>query len=292
MVWRLRCFQTFSTNHRWIGSRLQYSVSYEAVIAVFLHNRGTGVVWSSFTAEDGSNGWGLPVLLVATWTRNDFGLARRVRLSLPASARHSFSALRLNTVLTHGISFRFPQRRPTILSAAFGSVPCSSGHATAYQRRSLLRVRRLRASSPQGSYGCWFFRHHHGPINVRLSFPTPTIGMKWACANHEHRMIQSCTAYLCFVRFRNQNTVWNHHNDSICEKSDSELISGARLASTCAASTSSSNSHEGVTSASPKRSQSNYLVSYYCRSTTRYLHTVTDWFHTVTDLSARTRKAW
>ena len=22
---------------------------------------------------------------------------------------------------------------------------------------------------------------HHGPINMRLSFPTPTIGMKWAC---------------------------------------------------------------------------------------------------------------
>ena len=26
------------------------------------------------------------------------------------------------------------------------------------------------------------FAGHHGPIDVRLSFPTPTIGMKWACA--------------------------------------------------------------------------------------------------------------
>ena len=25
------------------------------------------------------------------------------------------------------------------------------------------------------------FASHHGPINVRLYFPTPTIGMKWAC---------------------------------------------------------------------------------------------------------------
>ena len=38
-----------------------------------------------------------------------------------------------------------------------------------------------RASSPRGSSnnGCCHFAGHHEPINVRLSFPTPTIGMKW-----------------------------------------------------------------------------------------------------------------
>ena len=25
------------------------------------------------------------------------------------------------------------------------------------------------------------FLGHHGPINVRISFPTPTISMEWAC---------------------------------------------------------------------------------------------------------------
>ena len=29
--------------------------------------------------------------------------------------------------------------------------------------------------------GAAFALYHHGPINVRLSFPTPTNGIKWAC---------------------------------------------------------------------------------------------------------------
>ena len=75
-------------------------------------------------------------------------------------------------MLTHGIYLN----RPT------GSVQSLSGHAIAYRWRSLPRVRRHRASSPQGcsSNGCCLFRFHHGPINVRLSFPTPTIGVKWS----------------------------------------------------------------------------------------------------------------
>ena len=56
------------------------------------------------------------------------------------------------------------------------SVPSLSGHAIAYRWRSLQKVCRYRASSPHGSSGngCCLFRHHRGPINVRLSFPTPT----------------------------------------------------------------------------------------------------------------------
>ena len=82
-------------------------------------------------------------------------------------------------------SSRFPRRRPFIYFKppyAIGSVPSLSGHAIVYRWRSLPRVLRHGGSSPQGSSsnGCCHFAGHHGPINVRLSFPTPTIGMKWA----------------------------------------------------------------------------------------------------------------
>ena len=47
---------------------------------------------------------------------------------------------------------RVPRRRPFMKPPyAIGSVPCLSGHAIAYRWRSLPRVRRHRASKPQGS---------------------------------------------------------------------------------------------------------------------------------------------
>ena len=51
-------------------------------------------------------------------------------------------------------SSRVPRRRPSIYLKppyAIGSVPSLSGHAIAYRWRSLPRVRRHRASKPQGS---------------------------------------------------------------------------------------------------------------------------------------------
>ena len=51
-------------------------------------------------------------------------------------------------------SSRFPRRRPYIYFKppyAIGSIPSLSGHATAYRRRSLPRVRRHSTSTPQGS---------------------------------------------------------------------------------------------------------------------------------------------
>ena len=82
----------------------------------------------------------------------DFGLARRVRPSRPASAC-SFSTPRLNLVPTNGIppDFRGSVHYLFIPSYAIRSVPSLSGHATAYQRRSLPRVRRHRASKPPES---------------------------------------------------------------------------------------------------------------------------------------------
>ena len=65
-----------------------------------------------------------------------------------------------------------------ILSTAIGSASSSSGLKIAYRWRSLPRVRRLRASSPQGSSsnnGCCLLRYPHRPIFERLSFPTTTI---------------------------------------------------------------------------------------------------------------------
>ena len=70
-----------------------------------------------------------------------------------------------------------------IHSTAIGSVPRLSVHAIAYRWRLLPRGRRRRASSLQGSSsnGCCLFRSHHIPIFVRLSFFTPTFGMKCRC---------------------------------------------------------------------------------------------------------------
>ena len=49
-------------------------------------------------------------------------------------------------------SSRVPRRRPFMKPPyAIGSVPSLSGHAIAYRWRSLPRVRRRRASKPQGS---------------------------------------------------------------------------------------------------------------------------------------------
>ena len=87
-------------------------------------------------------------------------------------------------------SSRVPRWRPFMKPPyAIGSVPSLSGHAVvayrwrlsgraiAYRWRSLPRVRRHRASKPQGSservLPC--LADHHGPINIRLSFPHPLL---------------------------------------------------------------------------------------------------------------------
>ena len=73
-------------------------------------------------------------------------------------------------------SSRVPRRRPFIYIKppyAIGSVPRLSGHAIAYRWCSLPRVHRHRVRKPQ----CISERvlpclaGHHGPINMRLSFP-------------------------------------------------------------------------------------------------------------------------
>ena len=114
----------------------------------------------------------------------DFDLARRIRPFRPASAC-SFPTLRLNLVLTHGIPpvFRGGVHLFILPRYVIGSVPSLSGYAITYRWRSLPRVRRpgpvvLKVVPVTDAA----FSGHHGPINVCLSFSTPTIiGIKWAC---------------------------------------------------------------------------------------------------------------
>ena len=93
-----------------------------------------------------------------------------------------FYTLRLNLVLTHGIPPAFRGGVHLFIPPiTIGSVPnlYQVTHANTYRCHSLPRVRRHRASSPQGSWsnGCCLFRYHHGPFFMRPSFSTPTIGM-------------------------------------------------------------------------------------------------------------------
>ena len=76
------------------------------------------------------------------------GFSRPVRVSL------LISLLRLNLVLTYyGIPPEFRGGVHLFMKppCAIGSAPSLSGHAIAYRWRSLPRVRRYRASKPQGS---------------------------------------------------------------------------------------------------------------------------------------------
>ena len=105
----------------------------------------------------------LPILLVVSWTWKheylpvrvrawEFGLAKRVRQSRPAPACSSpylgwiwclLTGFSPSSAAASIIYFKPPY--------AIGSVPSLSSHAIAYRRRSLPRVRRHRASKPQGS---------------------------------------------------------------------------------------------------------------------------------------------
>ena len=103
----------------------------------------------------------LPILLVVSWTgkmnntlspyvpenlvsRDGFGSP------VPRQPAHLHTQAESGDYLRD--SSRVPRRRPFMKPPyAIGSVPSLSGHAIAYRWRSLPRVRRHRASKPQGS---------------------------------------------------------------------------------------------------------------------------------------------
>ena len=79
--------------------------------------------------------------------------SRETGSAVPSRVSLLISILMLNVVLTYGIPPKF--RGASIIYSkppyAVGSVSSLSGQAIAYRWRSLLRVRRHRASKPQGS---------------------------------------------------------------------------------------------------------------------------------------------
>ena len=101
---------------------------------------------------------------MVSWTRKINISRARLRLiiwsretcsAVPSRVSLLISILRLNLVLTYGIPPKFCDgvHLFTYLKPPYviGSVPTLSGHAIAYRWRSLPRVRRPRASKPQGS---------------------------------------------------------------------------------------------------------------------------------------------
>ena len=102
----------------------------------------------------------LPILLVVSWTGKIIFPCLRACLriwsretgsAVPSRVSLLISILRLNLVLTYGIPPEFRGGVHMKPPYAIGSVPSLSGHAVAYRWRSLPRVRRHRASTPQGS---------------------------------------------------------------------------------------------------------------------------------------------
>ena len=104
----------------------------------------------------------LPILLVVSWTGKIIFPCPRACLRI--WSRETGSAFQSRVSLLISIlsqaesgaylrdSSRVPPRRPFMKPPyAIGSVPSLSGHAIAYRWRSLPRVRRHRASKPQGS---------------------------------------------------------------------------------------------------------------------------------------------
>ena len=105
---------------------------------------GKGCQSCSWSAEQGKRTFPCPRACLRIWSR-ETGSAVPSRVSL------LISILRLNLVLTYGISPEFRGGVHMKPPYAIGSVPSLSGHAVAYRWRSLPRVRRHGASKPQGS---------------------------------------------------------------------------------------------------------------------------------------------
>ena len=135
-------------------------------------------VWSSHIAEYGSTGQGCQS---CSWSAESpcvpENLVSRDGFSRPVPRQSAH----LHTLAESGAylrdSSRVPRRRPFMKPPyAIGSVPSLSGHATAYRWRSLPRVRRHRASKPQGS------SERVLPWQITMDqLIFASNGMKWAC---------------------------------------------------------------------------------------------------------------
>ena len=132
------------------------------------------------TAEYGSTRYGCQsCLFVLSWTGKMVSLFApdnlvsrdKLRRPIPCQPAHSPHSVRLNRILPHGFlpisaaaAIYFYRQPPT--------VPSLSGHTIiiVFRWRSPPRVRRHRASNPQGSIsnGYCIFRYHPGPSTAPL----------------------------------------------------------------------------------------------------------------------------
>ena len=102
---------------------------------------------------------------------------------------------------------RFRRRCPHIMPrTAIGSVPSLPSHAIAYRWCLLPRVHQHRANSPQGSFSKRVLPFQVITMDqffVRLSFPTPTLGM--------HRMYQeACCVFLSLKNWYYNRRYFQH----------------------------------------------------------------------------------
>ena len=116
---------------------------------------------------------------------------------VPRQPAHLHTTLRLNLVLTTEFLPNFATTASIYLlfkpPYAIGPVPSFSGHAIAYQWRSLPGVSRHRASEPQGSSKRvlpWQVTMDQLLICASLSHTHTTIGMNWACFCCKYRLLQ------------------------------------------------------------------------------------------------------
>ena len=111
--------------------------------------------------------------------------SRETGSAVPSRVSLLISTLRLNLVHTHGIPPDFPRRHPFI----YLNHHTPSGQYRVY-RVTQLRNDGVHSREPAGTgpvnlkvvpvTGAGLCKSSCGPINVRLSFPTPTvIGMEW-----------------------------------------------------------------------------------------------------------------
>ena len=107
-------------------------------------------------------------------------------------------------------SSRVPRRRPFMKPPyLIGSVPSLSGHAIAYRWRSLPRVRRHRASKPQGSSERVLPWQITMDQLIFASLSQYEVGMLKVPANSMYVFVYLCTVIPFGRLFRNQPLTWN-----------------------------------------------------------------------------------
>ena len=89
-------------------------------------------------------------------------------------------------------SSRFPRRRPFNYFNRHALSCQSRVYRVTQLRTDGVHCRESAGTGPvnltrgSSSNGCCLSRSHHGQIKLRLSFPIPTVGMKWVCSKYPY----------------------------------------------------------------------------------------------------------